>query len=103
MSSHLRAWRRFRALTLQNVSARLGISHTTLLRYETGAVMTPDDAVRRLAQIYDCTPAELRVAPEERSKGQRVHAAISLAQDLPPDIAERWIEIGRLLMENKNE
>jgi transcriptional regulator with XRE-family HTH domain len=102
MAMHLRAWRRFRDLTLQQVAARLGISHTTLLRYEKGAVMPPDDAIRRLAQIYDCTPAELQVEPQQRRQGQRVHLAIELAQNLPPEIAERWIEIGRILMKEKD-
>ncbi len=97
MATHLRAWRRFRGFTLQQVAARLSISHTTLLRYETGAVMPPDDAVKRLAQIYDCTPAELEVDPEQRRKGQRVHLAIELAKDLSPELAERWIQIGELL------
>jgi transcriptional regulator with XRE-family HTH domain len=90
-------------LTLKQVATQLCISHTTLLRYETGAVMAPDEAIRRLAQIYDCTPAELQVEPRERRKGQRVHIAIDLAQNLPPELAERWIEIGRLLMEDNKE
>lgn len=103
MTTHLRAWRRLKGLTLQQVAARLNVSHTTLLRYEKGVVMPPDDAVKQLAQIYDCTPAELEVDPEQRRKGQRVHLAIELAKALSPELAERWIEIGELLRKEARE
>ena len=103
MAIHLRAWRRFRRLTLQHVSLRLGISHTTLLRYEMGVLVPADDAIKRLAQIYDCTPAELEVDPQQRRQGQRVHLAIELAKNLSPELAERWIEIGELLRKESQD
>jgi transcriptional regulator with XRE-family HTH domain len=103
MSPHLRAWRSLTGLTLQQVAGALGISHTTLLRYEKGIVMPSDDTVRRLAEIYGCTPAELQLDPKDRRKGQRVHLAIELAQNLPPEFVDQWLEIGRLMIKKDNQ
>lgn len=103
MSMHLRAWRRLAGLTLQQVAGVLSIAHTTLMRYEKGFVVPADDTVRRLAEIYGCTPAELQLDPKDRKKGQRVHLAIELAQNLPPEFVDRWLELGQLMIEKKDK
>jgi transcriptional regulator with XRE-family HTH domain len=90
-------------MTLQQVAGSLDISHTTLLRYEKGLVVPSDDTVRRLAEIYGCTPAELELDPKDRRKGQRVHLAIELAKSLPPEFVDQWLEIGRLMIEKKDK
>jgi transcriptional regulator with XRE-family HTH domain len=98
MFVHLRAWRRASSLTLHEVARRLGATHTTLLRYEKGELTVSAEVIRLLAEIYGCTPAELEVDPGERERGKRIHDAIELAKSLPPDLNERWLEIGRLLL-----
>lgn len=103
MHEHLRAWRRASRLTLQEVARRLGTTHTTVLRYEKGEVKVPADTLRLLAEIYGCTPAELEVDPKDRDRGKRVHDAIQLAKSLPPELNERWLEIGRLLLEERKK
>lgn len=103
MFEHLRAWRRASSLTLQEVAGRLGTTHTTVLRYEKGEVKVPADTLRLLAEIYGCTPAELEVDPKDRDRGKRVHDAIQLAKSLPPELNERWLEIGRLLLEERKK
>ena len=98
MFPHLRAWRRAAGLTLHEVAQRLGTTHSTILRYEKGEFRLPVGAVQLLAEIYGCTPAELECEPGERKEGKRVHDAIELAKSLPPDLTDRWLEIGRILL-----
>ena len=97
MSGHLRAWRKKSGRTLQQVAVALGTTHTTILRYERGDMKPPADMLRRLAELYDCLPAELQYDPAERDKGRRMHEALEILATLDPELAERWLEIGRLL------
>ncbi len=97
MSGHLRAWRKNSGRTLQQVAAVLGTTHTTILRYERGDMKPTADMLRRLAEVYGCLPAELQYDPSERDRGRRMHEAIEILAALEPELAERWLEIGRLL------
>lgn len=65
--------------------------------------MASSDIVRRLAEIYGCAPAELEMDPKDRKKGQRIHLAIELVQRLPPELVDRWLEIGQLMEPKKDE
>jgi len=97
MSKHLRAWRLEKRLTLVVVAEKLGTTHSTLLRWERGALSVPKKMVVRLAEIYGCSPAELEYDPTERARGQLVHMAIELAQSLPEEQARAWLEAGRMM------
>jgi len=55
------------------------------------------ETLLQLAQLYGCSPAELQFPPHERDQGQRLHEAMELAQQLDPEVAKKWLEIGRLL------
>ena len=79
------------------VAAALGATHTTILRYERGEMKLTRETLAQLAELYGCTPAELQFDPSERKHGQRLHAAMELVQELDPESAEKWLEIGRLL------
>lgn len=57
----------------------------------------PQDILVELAKLYGCTPVELQFEPSERERGRRLHEAMELVQELSPEAAQRWIEIGRLL------
>jgi len=99
MANFLREWRKLSDKTLVEVATVLGTTHTTILRYERGQMKVPAEVINALAEIYSCVPAELQFAPEDRASGRRIHEAITLLNDLDPEIAKRWIEIGKLLKE----
>jgi transcriptional regulator with XRE-family HTH domain len=84
MWEHLRAWRRTLGQTLQSVASVIGVTHSTLLRYERGEIKVPPDVLRQLAQMYGCTPVELQFAPSDRQKGLRLHRAPELLQGNHP-------------------
>ena len=97
MWQHLRGWRKHSGWTLKRVACALGTTHTTILRYERGEMKLPPEILRELAQLYACKPSELQFDPKERDKGQRLHEALELLQDLEPEAEQRWLDIGRLL------
>jgi transcriptional regulator with XRE-family HTH domain len=97
MANFLREWRKFSGKTLVEVAKILGTTHTTILRYERSEMKIPAEMVNALADLYRCVPAELQFAPADRETGRRIHEAIILLNDLDPDVATRWLEIGKLL------
>ena len=101
MSRHLRAWRQHAKCTLSAVGAYLGASHTTVLRYERGDMKVPADVIIRLAELYGCTPSELQFHPDNRDQGRNIHDAIQILQNLDPQIAEKWLEVGRIMQMKK--
>lgn len=90
-------------LTLHEVAQRLGTTHSTILRYEKGEFRLPVGAVHLFAGIYGCTPSELECEPGERKEGKRVHDAIELAKSLPPDLTDKWLEVGRVLLNDRKK
>jgi len=79
----------------------LGTTHTTILRYERGDMKLPRNVLEELARLYQCKPTELQFDPADRKRGQLLHEAMELVQGMDPDIAQRWLEIGKLLQESK--
>jgi transcriptional regulator with XRE-family HTH domain len=84
-------------LTLQSVATALGTTHTTILRYERGVMKPTVEVLRELARVYGCVPAELEFAPVERARGRRLHDAGELLREMDAEMADRWLELGRLL------
>ena len=97
MCNHLCAWRKHTGHTLQDVANLLKKTHTTVLRYERGEMDPPAPVRIEIAKIFGCTPSELDYHPRDRERGQRLHQAMELAKTLEPELAERWLAIGRLL------
>lgn len=95
---HLRTWRLHCGLTLAQVAKVLGTSHSTILRYEQGRLVPSNEALARLAVLYECRPCELTFSPEHRDRGRRQHEALDLLDALSDADAERWLTFGRELM-----
>jgi len=74
---------------LVEVANVLGTTHTTILRYERGQMKVPVEVMNALA--------ELQFDPADRESGRRIHEALMLFNELDPEIATRWLEIGKLL------
>jgi transcriptional regulator with XRE-family HTH domain len=97
MVNFLREWRKHSGKTLVEVANVLGTTHTTILRYERGQMKVPVEVMNALADLYSCVPAELQFDPADREAGRRIHEALILINELDPEVAARWLEIGKLL------
>jgi transcriptional regulator with XRE-family HTH domain len=68
---HLRAWRKAMRKTLQAVGEAMGVSHSTVKRWEEGGGMD-DASFARLAAFYGVTVGELSDAPEARDRARLI-------------------------------
>lgn len=59
MANRLRALRKERGWTLEQVAAKLGATHTTIARLEKGERRLDDKWLTRLATVYGCSKSEL--------------------------------------------
>lgn len=55
----LRHWRKFKGYTLEQVADRIGTTHATLSRIETGKMPYNEPMLEALAEIYGTEPASL--------------------------------------------
>ena len=55
----LRAWRKYRGYTLEQIAERIGMTHQNLGKIERGAVPYNQHLLERLAEEYRCEPADL--------------------------------------------
>lgn len=57
----IRAWRKHRALTLETLAERVGITHASLSRIERGEQPYNQDILDRIADALMCGPADLLI------------------------------------------
>lgn len=67
----LRRLRKERHLTLEQVAKLLGVSESTVSRWETGTLFIPADAIERLSRLYGVRPVEL-FADDPREEASQV-------------------------------
>lgn len=90
--NRLREMRKRAKLTQPEVGERMGVSHTTIGRYENGESPLDIDTIKALAQIYGCGELELVTDVEAFAEGEQEQALLSLARELEP--AQRELLLG---------
>lgn len=66
-----KAFREHRRITLDDVSAETGLSHTTVARISsTPGYVTTTDTIEALCRYFECTPSDLMVIVDE-ADGQK--------------------------------
>jgi transcriptional regulator with XRE-family HTH domain len=88
----LRAWRKHRGYTLEQVAERLHTTHATLSRIERGKHPYNQDLLELLAQIYQTDPASLLMRDPTSAD-----AIWSVWDDLPAQQRAQLVEMGKVL------
>lgn len=65
----IRAWRKHRELTLENLAERIGVTHASLSRIERGEQPYNQDLLDLLAEELRCAPADLLVRDPSDPEG----------------------------------
>lgn len=65
VARRLRAARFQSRMTVREVAAQIGVSHTLIVKYENNAVAPSFDRLQALAQVYRLTPAALLAEQDE--------------------------------------
>lgn len=85
--NRLREMRERAGFTQDQVGDRLNVSHSTVLRWESGEVPVNIARIRELAQIYNCEELELVTDIDAIASDEQEKALLALARNLNP--AER--------------
>jgi transcriptional regulator with XRE-family HTH domain len=93
---HLRAWREHHKFSQIALAQRLRVSHTSVLRWETGESGVSDAVFAQIAKVYGISVAELSLPPEQADKARQLHRLLTILPDLDQwsltslaDLAER--------------
>lgn len=95
-SNRIRELREARGLTLEELADRLGTTHPTVQRWESGK-RGFDRWVQKLSEVLGVHPGELyRPMPEKgASLTEMERQAAELVKRLPADQRAAWLQIGR--------
>lgn len=82
----IRMLRKEKDMTLEEVAKQIGISRATVLKYETGAVLTiPPDKIEMLGRLFDVSPSYIMGWSEERKNDPGTDLeAVAAASRVPP-------------------
>ena len=70
--NYLLAWREHRHMTQAKVAEALNRSHTTIGRWEKGPMKLSEENLRRLAELYNVKPNQLRFPVDEAKFVERL-------------------------------
>jgi transcriptional regulator with XRE-family HTH domain len=79
---HLRAWRIHSGKTLEWVAEHLGSSHSSVIRWETGANGVQQETFEAIAKAYGITPAELSGPVQDATRARELHRIMQALQSL---------------------
>lgn len=90
----LKAWRKYRRLTLEQVGNILGITAQAVHKWEAGKVPVTLENLALLAQVYQTEPAMLLFMPDEAHLEERYRRAHFVLSSLDAPRAARWLDMG---------
>ncbi|WP_397540424.1 helix-turn-helix domain-containing protein [Roseomonas mucosa] len=91
---HLKAHRKAKGLSQEQVANILGVKNNTISGWETGARTLDLEDLEKLAKIYGVHPSALLMAPEQGQLASDMRRAAEVARKLAPDAAAEWISVG---------
>ena len=97
MHKHLRAWRLYRNMTLEQVANIVGKKHTSVGRWERGVMKLTTDDLAELARIYQATPTQLMGPPETAGLVATLDRAQTIIEGMDREALEQWLSIGEKL------
>lgn len=65
-----------------SLAERLGVSHTSVLRWETGESGVSNEKFAEIAACYGITVAELAAPPEEADRARQMHRLLTVIPTL---------------------
>lgn len=97
---HLRAHRKMRGMTQEQVANILGIRNSTLSGWETGSRTLDLEDIENLAKVYRVHPAALLMSPAEGERFETMRLASHVASRLDSETVSEWIRLGQKLADS---
>lgn len=101
---HLRAWRKAKGFSLENVANTLGTTQTTIGRWETNKTPISYESFKKLADIYGISVLQLMLPPDESENVKMSEDAYEIIKRLDENLIKLWLDLGYALIrkeENK--
>ena len=99
LHEHLRAWRHYRRLTLEQLANEIGSKPNTISGWETGGRTVDLDDLRKIADVYGVHPAALLFAPEGDPNFEGMQKASRILSEVAPKKARIWLEMGEAMLD----
>jgi transcriptional regulator with XRE-family HTH domain len=103
LHNHLRAHRKARGFTQEQVANILGIRNSTLSGWETGSRILNLKDIENLAKVYDLHPAALLMPPAESERVELMRQASDVAGRLDSEAGAEWVRLGQRLADAAKE
>ena len=88
-------------MSLTTVGAALGVSHSTVSRWETGAVPLTSKELESLAELYGISRRQIEHSPDAADMIAFLDRAQHVIESISPEDLERWIAIGESLAQRR--
>lgn len=88
----IRAWRKHRKLTIEQLAAEIGMSTSNLSRMERGEVPYNQEHLENIASVLRCRPADLLVELEPAQRLDEVKAA-RFVRAMNPKHRKTWFSV----------
>ncbi|AOW49402.1 hypothetical protein A4R89_08220 [Acetobacter ascendens] len=102
LHEHLRAWRKYRGLTLEQTANIIGSKPNTLSGWETGSRKVDLDDLKKLADAYGVEPAALLFSPPGGPKFEAMREASNIIEKMSPERAQSWLDVGRAIIDKED-
>lgn len=97
MWKYLRAWRKHRGMSQEQVANILKKRHSTISRWERGEMRLTTEDLQALATLYGATITQLQGPPDLARLTERLERAQAVLADLSDEDLDRWLAIGESL------
>lgn len=98
MHTHLRAWRRHRKLSQEQVANALKKRASTISRWERGEMNLTTADLERLAVLYGASISQLSAPPAAAEIVAVLGSLQNIASEMDPQMLQHWMAIGRKLI-----
>ncbi len=88
-------------MSLVTVGAALGVSHSTVSRWETGAVPLTSKELESLAELYGISRRQIAHSPDAADMIAFLDRAQQVIESISPEDLERGIAIGESLAQRR--
>jgi transcriptional regulator with XRE-family HTH domain len=86
-----------RGWTQEQLAEKIGVTHATIQRLESGSRRMTEQRIVQLAAIFDVEPGELLVSSRSTRASEDERRAVDLVRRMTPEQRAAWFQMGDLV------
>ncbi|OAZ72403.1 hypothetical protein SRCM100623_00942 [Acetobacter pasteurianus] len=94
LHTYLKAWRKHKGLSQEQLGNILNVAHTTIGRWEKGTVPLTTADLERLAATYGISVRQLLMPPEDAKSVENLERAYKVMEGMSSSDIENWLSLG---------